>query len=130
MCASHRCLRWRAASRRSYDGSVVSSRYSLPVILWSWRELKPFKAFIVFGDSDHASLPRVMPGSHYAIFVVKTSVVRLNDERRKSRTGEVLACGEPDVAQSARAPPPPRDDHAMAHVGAASSPSLEKRLPW
>ena len=26
----------------------------------------------------------VMPSSHYAIFVVKTSVVRLNDERRKS----------------------------------------------
>ena len=25
----------------------------------------------------------VMPGSHYAIFVVKTSVVRLNDKRRK-----------------------------------------------
>ena len=30
------------------------------------------------------SFDRLMPGSHYAIFVVKTSVVRLNDERRKS----------------------------------------------
>ena len=29
-------------------------------------------------------LDLVMPGSHSAIFVVKTSVVRLNDERRKS----------------------------------------------
>ena len=44
---------------------------------------KQFLSNVKF-EKQPIRIGRLMPGSHYAIFFVKTSVVRLNDERRKS----------------------------------------------
>ena len=45
-----------------------------------------------------------MPGSHYAIFVVKTSVVRLNDERRKSCGRSHYTTARDSLAHTTRHP--------------------------
>ena len=45
---------------------------------------------------------QIMPDSHYAIFVVKTSVVRLNDERRKSCDRSHYTTARDSLAHTAR----------------------------
>ena len=75
MWPSHRCLLRRIAARRSYDGWVASSRYGRPVMRCSWRELKPFRAFIALGVS-------VQPRSHASVW-----------SRRMLRRGAVSAGG-------------------------------------
>ena len=46
-------------SRRSYEGLVASSRYDLPVMRCSCRELKPLCVASALGVRVHASLPCV-----------------------------------------------------------------------
>ena len=59
MWPSHWCLRVRTAVRRSYEGVVASSRYELPVMRCSCRELNPFSVASALGVRIHASLPCV-----------------------------------------------------------------------
>ena len=59
MWPSHWCLRVRTAVRRSYEGVVASSRYDLPVMRCSCRELNPFSVASALGVRIHASLPCV-----------------------------------------------------------------------
>ena len=60
------------------------SRYSPIRELPFWTSLFLSARVAVLDVDVHIMTSSVMLGSHYAIFVVKTSVVRLNDERRKS----------------------------------------------
>ena len=59
ICPSQWCLRVRTAVIRSYEGLVSSSRYDLPVMPCSCRELKPLSFASALGISIHASLPCV-----------------------------------------------------------------------
>ena len=61
MWPSQWCLRVRTAVSRSYEGLVASSRYDLPVMRCSCRELKPLSVASVVGVSIHASLPCYSP---------------------------------------------------------------------
>ena len=49
--------------RRSYEGWVASSRYDLPVMRCSCRELNPLSVASALGVSVHASLPCVGVGA-------------------------------------------------------------------
>ena len=49
------CLRVRTAVSRSYEGLVASSRYDLPVMRCSCRELKPLSVASALGVSINAS---------------------------------------------------------------------------
>ena len=59
MWPSHWCLRVRTAERRLYEGVVAFSRYDLPVMRCSCRELNPLSITSALGVSVHASLPCV-----------------------------------------------------------------------
>ena len=51
MWPSHWCLRVRTSVNRSYEGVVASSRYDLPVMRCSFRELNPLSIASALGVS-------------------------------------------------------------------------------
>ena len=77
MWPSHWCLRVRTAVRRSYEGVVASSRYDLPVMRCSCRELNPFSVASALGVRIHASLPCVIPTHQQPVGVGQHCQLRL-----------------------------------------------------
>ena len=54
----------RTAVRRSYEGLVASSRYDLPVMRSSCRELKPLSVASALGVSIHAAVRQGQANTH------------------------------------------------------------------